>query len=305
MMSQPRFRLSVGPIQFHWPREQMLDFYARIESSAVDMVYLGETVCSKRRELRHQDWLDIAERLLAAGKEVVFSTLALVEARSELGYIRKLCSNCRFLVEANDMSAVQMLAGDANFVGGATLNLQNAVAVNRLVDLGLTRWVAPVEMSARVLGEVRAEVADSVECEVLGWGRMPLAYSARCYTARAHDVSKDDCGNCCLEYPDGLMLATRDADDFLVINGIQTMSARTICLAQEYSAADLPPDILRISPQASDNEAIIGLFDAVRMDRIGLGGAVEQMQSYAADGLCNGYWHDTAGMLSLDRVTGQ
>ena len=301
MMSQPRFRLSVGPIQFHWPREQMLDFYARIESSAVDMVYLGETVCSKRRELRHQDWLDIAERLLAAGKEVVFSTLALVEARSELGYIRKLCSNGRFLVEANDMSAVQMLAGDANFVGGATLNLQNAVAVNRLVDLGLTRWVSPVEMSARVLGEVRAEVAASVECEVLGWGRMPLAYSARCYTARAHDVSKDDCGNCCLEYPDGLMLATRDADDFLVINGIQTMSARTLCLAQEYRATDLPPDILRISPQASDNEAIIELFDAVRMDRIGLESATEQMQSCAADGLCNGYWHDNAGMLSVDR----
>mgnify|MGYP001826624492 CR=1 FL=1 len=305
MMSQPRYRLSVGPIQFHWPREQMLDFYARIESSAVDMVYLGETVCSKRRELRHQDWLDIAERLLAADKEVVFSTLALVEARSELGYIRKLCGNGRFLVEANDMSAVQMLADNANFVGGATLNLQNAVAVNRLVDLGLTRWVAPVEMSGRVLGEVRAEVADSVECEVLGWGRLPLAYSARCYTARAHDVSKDDCGNCCLEYPDGLMVATRDADDFLVINGIQTMSARTVCLAQEYSAADLPPDILRISPQASDNEAIIELFDAVRMDRIGLESATEQMQSYAADGLCNGYWHDTAGMLSVDRAASQ
>jgi hypothetical protein len=134
-MDKPRFRLSIGPIQFHWPRAQMLDFYTRIESSAADIVYLGETVCSKRRELRHQDWLDIAERLLVAGKEVVFSTLALVEARSELGYIRKLCSNGRFLVEANDMSAVQMLAGKVNFVGGATLNLQNAVALNHLVDL--------------------------------------------------------------------------------------------------------------------------------------------------------------------------
>ena len=90
-MNNNRYRLSVGPIQFHWPRQQMLDFYERIESSEADIVYLGETVCSKRRELRHQDWLDVAERLLASGKEVVLSTLALVEARSEIAYIRKLC----------------------------------------------------------------------------------------------------------------------------------------------------------------------------------------------------------------------
>lgn len=301
-MSNNRFRLSIGPIQFHWPREQMLDFYTRMESTAADIVYLGETVCSKRRELRHQDWLDIAERLLAAGKDVVFSTLALVEARSELGYIRKLCGNDRFLVEANDMAAVQMLAGTTRFVGGATLNVQNHVALNRLVKLGLTRWVAPVEMPEHVLRDVRARVPDSVECEVLGWGRMPLAYSARCYTARAHDVSKDDCANCCVDYADGLMLATRDADDFLVINGIQTMSARTLCLAREYREADEPPDILRISPQSVGNEAIVELFDAVRNDQIGTGDAVDRMQSFADAGLCNGYWHGGAGMHSLDGI---
>lgn len=304
-MADQRLRLSVGPIQFHWPREQMLDFYRRLETSKADIVYLGETVCSKRRELRHQDWLDVAERLLAAGKDVVFSTLALVEARSELGYIRKLCGNDRFLVEANDMSAVQMLAGKANFVGGATLNIQNSVALNRLVDLGLVRWVAPVEMSERVLNEVRAQVPESVECEVFGWGRMPLAYSARCYTARAHDVSKDDCANCCLDYADGLMLATRDADDFLVLNGIQTMSAKTVCLAQEFREAAHPPDILRISPQSAGNEAIIELFDALRSGTVVTNDAVDQMQTFATDGLCNGYWHDDAGMHSLDRTVGQ
>ena len=304
-MNDNRFRLSVGPLQFHWPRESMLDFYRCIESTPADIVYIGETVCSKRRELRHQDWLDIAERLLAAGKEVVFSTLALVEARSELGYIRKLCSNDQFLVEANDMSAVQMLAGKAKFVGGATLNVQNSVALNRLVSLGLARWVAPVEMSGRVLSEVRAQIPKSVECEVLGWGRMPLAYSARCYTARAHDVSKDDCANCCLDYADGLMMATRDADDFLVLNGIQTMSAKAICLARECQDAVQPPDIVRISPQSAGNEAIIDLFDALREDTIATADAIGQLQTFAPDGLCNGYWHDAAGMHSFDRVASQ
>jgi len=304
-MADKRLRLSVGPIQFHWPRAQMLDFYKRIETTAADIVYLGETVCSKRRELRHQDWLDVAERLLVAGKDVVFSTLALVEARSELGYIRKLCGNDRFLVEANDMSAVQMLAGTANFVGGATLNVQNSVALNRLVKLGLVRWVAPVEMSGRVLNDVRAQVSESIECEVLGWGRMPLAYSARCYTARAHDVSKDDCANCCLDYPDGLMLATRDADDFLVINGIQTMSAKTVCLAQECCEVAHPPDILRISPQSDGNEAVIELLDALRDDLLVGDDAAGRLQKFATDGLCNGYWHDGAGMHLLNRTISQ
>ncbi len=66
-----RVRLSLGPIQYHWSKEKMLDFYRTIESSPVDIVYLGETVCSKRRSFRHPDWIEVAERLQAAGKEVV------------------------------------------------------------------------------------------------------------------------------------------------------------------------------------------------------------------------------------------
>jgi collagenase-like PrtC family protease len=118
-----RVRLSLGPVQYHWSKEKMLDFYRTIESSPVDIVYLGETVCSKRRSFRHQDWIEVAERLQAADKEVVLSTLALLEADSELRYIRKLCSNGKFTIEANDMSAVQMLAGKTHFIGGASLNI--------------------------------------------------------------------------------------------------------------------------------------------------------------------------------------
>ena len=103
------YKLSLGPLQFHWPKQVMLDFYRDIESTNVDIVYLGETVCSKRREFGYGEWMDVAERFLASGKEVVLSTLALVEARSEIGYMKRLCDNEQFLVEANDMSAVRML----------------------------------------------------------------------------------------------------------------------------------------------------------------------------------------------------
>ena len=71
-------KLSLGPILYFWPREQVLDFYKQAATWPVDIVYLGEVICSKRRLLKPDDWLAIAEELRAAGKEVVLSTLALV-----------------------------------------------------------------------------------------------------------------------------------------------------------------------------------------------------------------------------------
>ena len=127
-------RLSLGPLQFHWPKADMQSLYRQVAKSRVDIVYLGETVCSKRREFRHQDWLDTAEQLTATGKSVVLSTFALVEAQSELGYIRRLCENGELLVEANDMAAVQMLAGKVPFVAGPTLNIVNQRALQKLID---------------------------------------------------------------------------------------------------------------------------------------------------------------------------
>ncbi len=291
-------RISIGPLQFHWPRKGMLDFYGQLEDSPVDIVYLGETVCSKRREFRHQDWLDTAERLQAAGKEVVFSSLVLIEAQSEIGYLRRLCDSDTFRVEANDMSAVQLLAGKAPFVGGATLNITNERALSRLISLGLTRWVPPVEMTEAMYVDIRASIGAVIEYELPAWGRLPLAYSARCYTARAHRSNKDDCVNCCLLYPDGMGLQTRDGEDFLIINGIQTMSAKTFC--RIGGGGDINAgDILRISPQASGTETVIQTFDAMRQDEIAAKDALAVLNEHAPLGLCGGYWHGQAGMEDL------
>ncbi len=291
-------RLSLGPIQEHWAKEKMLDFYRTIESSPVDIVYLGETVCSKRRSFRHQDWIDVAERLQAAGKEVVLSTLALLEANSELGYVRKLCTNGRFTVEANDMSAVQFLAGKTRFVGGPSLNIYNPRTLSKLVELGLFRWTLPVELSKNALAGIQQEMPPGVEAEVFAWGRMPIAYSARCYTARAHKVSKDDCAHCCIDYPDGLMLSTRDNEDFLVINGIQTQSARVHNLIHELGDPTALIDVFRISPQSEHIEQVISLFDQVRSRSMEATEAVPELRRFSASDLCDGYWHDEAGMAS-------
>ena len=84
-------KLSLGPVPYFWSRETLLAFYDRMAVSPVDIVYLGETVCSKRRSLKPADWLELATELQAAGKDVVLSGLTLLEAGSELASLKRLC----------------------------------------------------------------------------------------------------------------------------------------------------------------------------------------------------------------------
>ena len=202
------------------------------------------------------------------------------------------------------MSAVQMLAGKTHFIGGASLNIYNPRTLSKLVGLGMTRWVMPVELSKSVLAGFQKEMPAGIESEVFGWGRLPLAYSARCYTARAHDLSKDDCANCCVEYPDGLMLSTREEESFLVINGIQTQSARVHSLVYELNDPATGPDIIRISPQSENTERVISLFDQVRGGKLGATETSHELKQYAPVGLCDGYWHGAAGMAACGGAGG-
>ena len=65
------------------------------------MIYLGEAVCSKRRATKVGDWLDMA-KAAGSGKQVVLSTLALVQASSELGELKRYVENGEFLLESDD-----------------------------------------------------------------------------------------------------------------------------------------------------------------------------------------------------------
>ena len=297
-MRKPLARLSLAPVSYFWSRDTLFDFYDRVSDSPIDIIYLGETICSKRRSLSRDDWYQVADKLEAAGKQVVLSTLSLVEAASELGAMQSTCDNARFNVEANDMAAVQMLAALFKsgkikaYVGGPSLNIYNTRSLNKLASLGLHRWVMPVEHSATVLDEF--EVPDELETEVFAWGKLPLAYSARCYTARTHNTPKDDCELRCLDYPDGLMLSTREQQSFLVLNGIQTQSALTHTLIHELNHPKV--DIFRISPQSRDTEKIIQLFYDCLNGDIEPEEAARQLEKYAPFGTSNGYWHGQPGM---------
>jgi len=189
----------------------MFDFYQSVAESPVDIVYLGETVCAKRKLLRRNDWLTLAQQLQDAGKEVVLSSMTLIEATSDLAALKTLCSNEQFSVEANDMAAVQLLRGQS-FITGPAINIYNPHSLQVLIKQGLKRWVLPVELSKQTLADMQKEKPDHIETEVFVYGRLPLAYSARCFTARAHNLAKDDCQYRCLDDPDGLLLSTQEKE---------------------------------------------------------------------------------------------
>lgn len=296
-MKQKFPKLSLGPILYYWPRDEVFRFYESIADTAVDIVYLGETVCSKRRLLRPEAWMQLAEYLHRAGKEVVLSTLTLLEANSELSALQKICNNDQFMVEANDMAAVQIMSGKRLFVTGPAVNIYNSRTLAVLAQRGLKRWTLPVELSKETLTSIHQSRPAGVETEVFVFGRLPLAYSARCFTARAHNLPKDDCQFRCLDYPDGLMLRTREDESFLVLNGIQTQSAKTQNLVSEINdLIDLEIDVLRISPQSKNTEQVIDIFYDCLHGRVSGNAAENALQQYIMSGECNGYWSGLAGM---------
>lgn len=290
-------KLSIGPIQYFWERERVFEFYQQAANSAADIIYLGEVICSKRRLLKPEDWFAIGRELKQDGKEVILSSLTLLEAASEMSSLKKLCQNDEFTVEANDISAVQLLAtAGRQFVTGPSVNIYNAQSLALLADKGLKRWVLPVELGLDTLKDLQAERPEGVETEVFALGRLPLAYSARCYTARSHNLPKDDCQFKCIDYPDGSLLKTREDQAFLILNGIQTQSALTHqVLDQLPELAALGVDVLRISPQHEHSMQIIEIFNAGR-NGAELKPLVNDLLDLLPIGACNGYMMQQAGM---------
>ncbi|MCS0608402.1 U32 family peptidase [Massilia solisilvae] len=289
-------KLSVGPILTYWPRETVFEFYQMIADTPADIVYIGETVCSRRHELRLSDWEDVAEMLAERGKEVVMSTQVLIESNAELSTQRKITANGRYRVEANDMGAVRRVAGRGDFVAGAHLNLYNSASLSLMSGMGARRWVMPVEIGRTQLAELRRDMPELLETEVFAYGRMPLAFSARCFTARNRNLPKDDCQFSCLQHPDGMLLSTREGEPFLVLNGTQTQSASVNCLVgQVDEMRELGVDVLRISPQSTDTGEVIRIFDQVRRGELDGESAQQQLEPLMPGRPCNGYWYGDPG----------
>ena len=299
-------QLSLGPILYFWPRETIEEFYQQMLESPVELIYLGETVCHKRRSFKAAEWIELAKQLSASGKQVVLSTLALIESGSELGGVKRLCRNGEMLVEANEMGAVQLASEEKlPFVGGATLNIYNAHTLKHLVGMGMRRWVMPVELSRDALADILASardlgVDDKLETEVFSFGHMPLAYSARCFTARHHNLPKDDCQLKCIDYPGGLPMHSQEGEEFFTINGIQTQSGRVQHLLPHWqSLADLGVDYMRLSPQLEHMPELIERYHRTITGEPGVDADVNELLESDA---CDGYWLNKPGMEIIARA---
>lgn len=290
-------KLSLGPIPYYWPREAVLAFYDAVAGSPADIVYLGEVVCSRRHELDFDDWMAIGERLAAAGKEVVLSTQALTESEGDLKLVRRAVGNGRFRVEANDMGAVHLLQGAPGWIAGPHLNLYNTQSLALMVELGATRWVPPVEATGAIVGSTRAALDADIEVEVFAHGRLPLAYSARCFTARHFNLQKENCEYRCIEFPDGMPLETREGKPFLAANGIQTLSAGVYCLVEELAALrEAGADLLRISPQSANTVEVLRVLRAASEGALSSMEARRELAGLSPGKLWNGFWHARPGM---------
>lgn len=292
-------KISLAPLAYFWSKADTLAFYVDAMSWPVDIVYLGEVVCSRRHLLKFEDWFSLAQELRDAGKTVVMSTQTLIESEPDRRAMHRLIERAAadgFQVEANDFSAVRVLNQlKQNFIAGPHLNIYHADTLAWLAGLGAGRFLPPLEMPGIDLAAIQKEKSATVETEVQVWGRMALAFSARCFTARHHRLHKDSCEFRCDAHPDGLPLATRDGKIFLNLNGIQTQSASCVDLGEQLpELLQMGVEVLRLQPQSQHMAQVVAAFDAARIAQ-----AVAKVPDSALPAAAersNGYWFGAPGM---------
>lgn len=289
-------KLTMGPVLFNWAPEKWRDFYFQVADEApVDTVYVGEVVCSKRAPFFEPVIPDVVERLQAAGKEVVFSTLALIMTEREMEGVRGLTDpEADLFVEANDVSAAALLKGRPHVIG-PYVNVYNEGTLAYLAEQGAMRACLPPELPR---DSIRALAAlGKPELEVIVFGRLPLAISARCYHARARGLAKDNCQYACGDDADGMELDTLSGDPFLAVNGTQTLSFTCCNLSAELAELEkIGVKWFRLSPQDADMAAVAKVYRDLMEGRVDAGGADERLAALVpAMPFSNGFYHGVEG----------
>lgn len=290
--------LTLGPVLFNWPAEYWRDFYLQVADEApVDTVFLGEVICSKRAPLFDPYFEEVVTRLENGGKKLIFSTLAEVASNIDRRLMKRVAASHDMLIEANDASALLHLDGRPHTIG-PYMNAYNEDSLAFFADNGARSICLPPEIPAVGISALSEEAkAVGIDLEVLVFGRMPLALSARCYHARAHGRTKDSCKFICDQDMDGMVLDTLEDKPFLVINGIQTMSYTYLNLINELdglTAAGV--NRLRISPQSKGTIEVCHAFRSVLDGKQSAEDACDLLTNCGVDApFANGFYHQRPG----------
>ncbi|WP_170763350.1 ubiquinone anaerobic biosynthesis protein UbiV [Ruegeria lacuscaerulensis] len=259
--------LTVGPNQFFWPADTWSGFYNDLAGSPVDRVVIGELVCSKRLPFYQERIPEAISKLVEAGIDVALTSLALVTLKRE----RKLTSELAEMgiaIEINDLTALAHLPEGTGFSVGPLVNVYNEGTLRWLASRGARRVCLPPELPIKSVESLVKAAADlGVAIEVWGHGRLPLAISGRCYHARLHGRTKDNCQFACEDDPDGLDVRTEDGRPFMAMNGVQTLSDSYACTDHQIELLrSVGVSALRLSPQSQGFMQLCSMYRQ-RLDR--------------------------------------
>ncbi len=291
-------QLTLGPVLYNWAPEHWRDFYFQVADEApVDTVFLGEVVCSKRAALFDPYLEEVVARLENAGKKLVFSTLAEVTSTIDRRLVERVAASDEFFIEANDASALSYLDGRPHAIG-PYMNVYNEDSLDFFAGNGARSICLPPEMPASGIAAMGRQAAElGLDLEVQVYGRIPLALSARCYHARAHDRTKDSCQFVCDKDPDGMVLNTLEGRAFLAVNGIQTQSYTCLNLANELDELGaFGISRFRVSPQSTGTVAVTKSFHALLNKELSPAEASAKLCEIGLDvPFSNGFYHQQSG----------
>jgi collagenase-like PrtC family protease len=291
-------QLTLGPIAYHWSADERRDFYARIaDEAAVDEVYLGEVICSKRAPFHEVDLPITIDRLERAGKTVILSSLAEVLLKRERKATEDLAAMDSPEIEFNNAAGLYVRGKRPHRIG-PFMNAYNEATITWMAGQGATHVCLPAELPAAAIAtaaQVAGELGLGVEVQV--FGRVSLAVSARCYHARAHGRTKDNCQFVCEDDRDGMLLRTTDSRPILRVNGIQTQSESYVDLLPE-TARLIANGVthLRLMPQDVDMVGVARLFRETLECRMDPDEADAELHSLCGGTtFSNGLYHGIAG----------
>ncbi|MBI5192191.1 MAG: U32 family peptidase [Nitrospirae bacterium] len=188
-----------------------------------------------------------------------------------------------------------------DLIGGPHLAVYNAPTAQFFHKTGITRLVFMPELERRAI-ETISQSIPSCEKEIIVFGNLPLAFSWRCYTARAVNLSKTNCAIVCKNYPDGMPLETMDGMSLFNINGTQLISSRKVCMVEQIEIIrKIGIENIRIIPQIQNTTDIIDIFSKVTEGTMSGQEALEILKLYAPEGISNGWFYGKPGWEYVEK----